>query len=256
MDTEDLIEQRALAPRVTPAALEATIVAEHYFTAYEGRLGSVVEGTYETIGSDAGTEHDLQNLKRLTFCVLVMTNGYMVHGISACADLSNFDRELGQKYARENALEQMWPLLGYELKTKLHHQDSDDGVGHAIQELVAHSFGNEKALKAESSKLILDELLPQGMDANEDLARIVQAGVRTWSELNGDDSAPKWDELHDSEKQVWIDAVVYYRNNPEEPRNEDFDQKLIRSLVVASTKPALLPASKRKPQLRILELTF
>lgn len=106
---EQAIQAKGLtAPRITPADIEAAIASEHYFTAYEG-----VAGPYGYSGNDAG------ELSRLTFCVIVMKNGFTVTGESACASPENFDAEIGRKYARENAINKLWPLLGYELKTKL-----------------------------------------------------------------------------------------------------------------------------------------
>jgi hypothetical protein len=58
-------------------------------------------------------------LKLLTFCVLVLKNGFTVTGESACASPENFDAEIGRKIARENATQKVWPLMGYELKSKL-----------------------------------------------------------------------------------------------------------------------------------------
>jgi hypothetical protein len=58
-------------------------------------------------------------LHLLTFCVLVLKNGFTVTGESACASPENFDAEIGRRIARANAVNKIWPLLGYELKTKL-----------------------------------------------------------------------------------------------------------------------------------------
>ena len=55
----------------------------------------------------------------LTFCVLVLRNGFTVTGESACASPDNFDAEIGRKLARENAVNKVWPLMGYELRSKL-----------------------------------------------------------------------------------------------------------------------------------------
>ena len=52
--------------------------------------------------------------------VLVLRNGFTVTGEFACASPENFDAEIGQKIARQNAFQKIWPLLGYELRTKLH----------------------------------------------------------------------------------------------------------------------------------------
>ena len=108
-----------VAPRVTPADIEAAIVSEHYFTAREGVLGmlaadGVPPGIYEQANAAP------QPLGLLTFCVLVLRNGFTVTGESACASPENFDAELGRKIARDNAVAKVWPLMGYALKQQLH----------------------------------------------------------------------------------------------------------------------------------------
>ena len=60
-----------------------------------------------------------ESLKLLTFCVLVLKNGFTVTGESACASPENFDTELGRKIARQNAISKVWPLMGYALKERL-----------------------------------------------------------------------------------------------------------------------------------------
>ena len=110
------------APRVTPADIEANIASEHFFTAQDGRDGALAAGTY--FGREAPKEDssDLDPLNLLTFCVLVLRNGFTVTGESACASPENFDAELGRKIARQNAVEKIWPLMGYELKCRLAQQ--------------------------------------------------------------------------------------------------------------------------------------
>ena len=58
-------------------------------------------------------------LTLLTFCVLELRNGFTVTGESACASPENFDAEIGRKIARANAINKVWPLMGYELRTNL-----------------------------------------------------------------------------------------------------------------------------------------
>lgn len=106
------------APRITPADLEANIASEHYFTAREGVLGmlaadGVIATTYERANAAP------PSLGLLTFCVLVLRNGFTVTGESACASPENFDAEIGRKIARQNAVQKVWPLMGYALKDKL-----------------------------------------------------------------------------------------------------------------------------------------
>ena len=93
---------------VRPADIEASIEVETYFTAANGAI-------------DAGEPyHDA--LELLTFCVLVLRNGFTVTGESACASPENFDAEIGRKIARENAVQKVWPLMGYALKERLHER--------------------------------------------------------------------------------------------------------------------------------------
>lgn len=96
-----------VAPRVTLGEVEAIIVSEHYFTA-----------------SDGLSDHACvpKALSLLTFCVLVLRNGFTVTGESACASHENFNAEIGRQIARENAIDKIWPLLGYELRSKLAKQ--------------------------------------------------------------------------------------------------------------------------------------
>ena len=108
------------APRITPADIEANISSEHYFTARDGRRGAIADGTYVGRERPQFGEGDLAALDLLTFCVLVMSNGFTVTGESACASPENFDDEIGRKIARQNAVAKIWPLLGFSLKQKLH----------------------------------------------------------------------------------------------------------------------------------------
>lgn len=111
----EIIEKVLTAPRVTPADLERNIVSEHYFTAADGVNGSILRnGHHEYVEIN-----DPSSLRTLTFCVLVMRNGFSVTGESACVSQENFDAEIGRKIARNNAIDKLWPLLGYELLSKL-----------------------------------------------------------------------------------------------------------------------------------------
>lgn len=117
-DIEQEIQTKGLtAPRVTHEDIESNISCEYFFTAANG-----VDGA----GFDPGTgEIDFvnldyeKNLECLTFCVLVLRNGFTVTGESACASPENFDAELGRKIARQNAVQKLWPLMGYALKERL-----------------------------------------------------------------------------------------------------------------------------------------
>ena len=101
------------ASRITPADIEANIASEHYFTASEGVWGAA--SAFDRTEGNAGPAA----LELLTFCVLTLRNGFTVTGESACASPENFNAEIGRKIARQNAVYKIWPLMGYELKTRL-----------------------------------------------------------------------------------------------------------------------------------------
>lgn len=110
----EILEKGLTAPRVTPADIEANIVGEHYFTA-----GQAIAALGQPTNPNCPTD-------LLTFCVIVLRNGFTVTGESACASPENFDAELGRKIARRNAEAKIWPLMGYVLREKLHRSA---GVG-------------------------------------------------------------------------------------------------------------------------------
>ena len=101
------------SPRITPADIEANIAGEFFFSAADGAHAST---GVEVAQGDS--------LSLLTFCVLVLRNGFTVTGESACASPENFDPIIGRKIARQNAVNKIWPLMGYELKCRLAAQDS------------------------------------------------------------------------------------------------------------------------------------
>lgn len=121
-DIEREIQAKGLtAPRVTPSSIEAKIKSEHYFTAYDGVFGKTCfeadpETAVEEVASDLVAP---EALELMTFCVLVLENGFTVHGISAVASPENFDAEIGRKVARQNAVNSIWPLEGYLLRELL-----------------------------------------------------------------------------------------------------------------------------------------
>lgn len=109
--TEQAIVQAGAnkAPRITPADIEANIVSTWYINAGEG----VVPDDFQPPVPDG------HPLYRVTFCVLVLKNGFVVTGESFVASLENYDAEIGRRIARENAVAKIWPLMLYELRSKL-----------------------------------------------------------------------------------------------------------------------------------------
>ena len=65
----------------------------------------------------------------VTVCCLTLHNGFNVIGESACVSPENFDAELGERVARENAKQKLWPLLGFALKERLFLQEPQQHDG-------------------------------------------------------------------------------------------------------------------------------
>lgn len=105
------------APRLTPESIDSVIVSEHYFTARDGVVGVELDAGLIDEADEANTP---DALRLLTFCVLVLENGFTVTGESACASPENFNADIGRKIAYENARQKIWPLEGYLLKQALH----------------------------------------------------------------------------------------------------------------------------------------
>jgi hypothetical protein len=103
------------AARVLPADIEADIASEYYFTAAQGVIGAHMATL--PAAEILGSKHELT---LLTFCVLLLQNGTKVVGINYGAiDPAQHDAERGKQEARADAVRQVWPLLGYALRSEL-----------------------------------------------------------------------------------------------------------------------------------------
>ena len=117
---EQEIQAKGLtAPRITPDDIEANIISEHYFRADEAIWGADNNPLEHQDVTESGVSLGDATFACITICVLKLRNGFIVTGESACASPENFDAEIGQKIARDNAINKVWPLMGYELKCRL-----------------------------------------------------------------------------------------------------------------------------------------
>ena len=111
---EQEIQDKGLnAPRLTPDLIDSKIKAIRYITGDKFDLAYCADD-YKTCGSP-----------QLTICILSLENGFTVTGESACASPENFNAEIGQKIAYENARNKIWQLEGYLLKEKLYQAELD-----------------------------------------------------------------------------------------------------------------------------------
>ena len=121
---EQEIQDKGLnAPRLTPDHIDSVIQSVHFFTAGDGYAGALASSEeFNSLPEGERFINPPQQLDLLTFCVIVLKNGFTVTGESACASPENFDAEIGKKIAYDNAREKIWLLEGYLLKEKLNHQ--------------------------------------------------------------------------------------------------------------------------------------
>ena len=60
----------------------------------------------------------------ITHCTIVTKSGFTFTGESACVDPNNYNKELGEKFAYENAFEKMWMPYGFWLHKALADHDN------------------------------------------------------------------------------------------------------------------------------------
>lgn len=103
-----------VGPRITPADIEAQISAEFYLNGYDFANSEKAERIrHDDNRADVHMRH-------ITICILITKNGTKLVGANeGPVSPENFDPELGRQYARQKAIDQLWPMLGYELRTKL-----------------------------------------------------------------------------------------------------------------------------------------
>lgn len=147
--------EQGKAPRVTPADIEAACRAVSF-----------------TLLPDL----------RTTIATVTMPNGYTVKGQSACLFAENFDAEIGQRVALEDAKRQMWPLLGYALLEKhaaAPHPMADTG--------------------------------PRGVPY---IARVCHEINRAYCAALGDLSQPKWEDAPEWQRESAYNGVLLHMGDP------------------------------------------
>lgn len=111
------------APRITPEALDANI--KHVeFVVHTSITGQV-----------------------LRWAVLTARNGFAVTGRpSASVSPENDNREIGEAIALKNAKEELWPLMGYQLKSELEALRASQADVQAHQANVASACSEDTRL--------------------------------------------------------------------------------------------------------------
>lgn len=188
------------APRITTADIDANIASEHFFTAAEGEYGKLKQS------GDALPD----SLSLLTFCVLTLRNGFTVTGESACASPENFDAEIGREIARKNAIDKVWPLMGYMLKQRLH----DESI--AKQDLHGLTDAERDAVTDKGHDPMMIEVA----------AELCHEANRAYCKALGDDSQACWGDAPDWQRASAIAGVEFHIANPDAGPSHSHDSWL------------------------------
>lgn len=98
--------------KLTIEEIQAHITATHFVNAADAVEST---GTWSrlpnAVTSDGTSER--KELARMTLCFLVLKNGYVALGKSACTDLNEFDQVRGESAAYQDALREVRAVLSY-----------------------------------------------------------------------------------------------------------------------------------------------
>lgn len=182
------------APRVAPIDIESNISSEYYFTA-ANTVDGVVTG-YKYPGT----------LDMITTCVMILKNGHRIVGVNTGpVSPENFDAELGKKLARKNAVDQIWPLMGYALREKLYQESQ----------------------------------LPCSGPVIEKIARVCHEVNRAYCAALGDNSQPVWEEAPGWQREsarMGVDLHLMGDFGPEASHISWMKQKLAEGWVYGPVK--------------------
>lgn len=125
---------------------------------------------------------------RTTIATVTLPNGYTVKGQSACLFGENFDAEIGQRVALEDAKRQMWPLLGYALL--------------------------EKAAASLAVMSLEDEARDYAVSKAEDIARVCHEVNRAYCAALGDLSQPRWEDAPEWQRASALNGALLHMGDP------------------------------------------
>lgn len=127
----------------------------------------ITEGHVDALLDASTVEKTLMHGKE-TLVTYLLPCGFTITGRSACVDPANFDVELGQKLASEDAKRQLWAFEGYRLQCKLNNlAESDQQVDQVTDQLYATKIavcdlGCKEESHMEADQILCEILLKHG----------------------------------------------------------------------------------------------
>ncbi len=87
--------------------------------------------TKEFLESEIGNVEYVRIGEKTTHCTITTKSGFTFTGESACVDPNNFDQNIGEKFAYEQAFEKMWMPYGFWLHKALAETDYQSKLNEA-----------------------------------------------------------------------------------------------------------------------------
>jgi len=119
-----------------------------------------------------------------TVAAITLRNGYVVTGESAAASPENYDEDICEEIAFNNARSKIWGLAGYNLKQILHDYKEQADMSSPAQ------LCNTAAMMAHEVN-------------------------RVWCAMTGDFSQPSWPDAPDWQQQSALNGVQFHLENPD-----------------------------------------
>lgn len=181
------------APRVTRELLESRIVSTQY--------------------------HRLTDT--LTLAVLTLVNGFTVTGESACASPENYNQEIGEKIAFDNAFDKLWALEGYVLKYRL-------------------MWAADAAVDVRAAGLDAELRPGEPFLTPRDVASICHEANRRLCFIGGDRSQAEWRDAPEWQRDSAVAGVMFHVEHPDATASASHDawmaDKLAAGWVLGSVK--------------------
>jgi hypothetical protein len=208
-------------PKVSEDAIKSEIIAVSY------HRGSDIYGPNEHDPLEQYAK-DYQ-LDTVMVATVLLRNGTVVLGFSRPVDPNNFDERLGRIHSYNDAVRQIWPLMGYELRSRMHalkQLEVEDTLGEALTRLTAFRLGNDFVLRPSDADQILRHF--EGTDHQEEggetyavvpptvdqIAEFCHEANRNYCLMQGDTSQPHWAEAPQWQKDSAIQGVEFALANP------------------------------------------
>ena len=140
--------------------------------------------------------------ERLTHCTITVRNGFEFTGESVCVDPANYNEEIGNKIAYNNAFDKMWMPYGFLLRQKMHDEGALSNVidGGKMDD----ETEDEPYQIKDTDQFTLE--LAIALAQNGDAVRSVNTGTVLTPDDCGQDAL--WELAEEPKSEDWLDRLA------------------------------------------------